>query len=397
MYIIIRRFYMYLKIYLFLFYALIIIGGCNTGSGNHNGTGSDTSGTSSAHGDADTDSDSDGDSDSDTDSDSDGDSDADTDGDGEPCGANNLGRVLLVTDSIKVCLPPVVCTPVTCPPSIGTCKDGKCVFKGDYKGLKTLKEAWATWYCDLKVGTCHGVEQFNYPEVTAQMVADKLGHDLCGDSSAETCVGIVASPPMMVGNSQEAKDPATGGGVIKWGMGFTEANGLCYELTGPTGKKVIAAITDRCGGWCKCNGSGVQECGGCINSSSMVPNCPCVGTVPGEFDSCCGAGETCSSLNSQCDWCAANNHPHFDLDKKAFNQVCGDTDKGSCRLTSAKFVPCLPPHEGWPPGCAGCTAEKHMSCCEGGSTNPEHFKEVPGTNCCCNWDLTYNPTTDMCE
>jgi hypothetical protein len=52
-----------------------------------------------------------------------------------------------------------------------------------------------------------------------------------------------------------------------------------------------------------------------------------------------------------CDWCASNNHPHFDLDDAAFAHVCGDQGAmyGSCQLSKARFVPCLDPHPDWPP------------------------------------------------
>ncbi len=258
------------------------------------------------------------------------------------------GTPLAIGSHIAMCMPPVVCTSETCPPPLGECVDGTCVYRAGYRGIATLPEAWVTYYCSLPDGGCHGVTQLEFPEITASKVAQSLGAPLCGAVGAGTkCVGIAASSPMVVGNSQEAVDPRTGATVRPWGLGLTEASGLCYELKGPGGT-VVVALTDRCGGYCKCKGSGYQECGPCVNAADMEPNCGCVGAVPGLYASCCGRG--CSTLEAACDWCASNNHPHFDLDTDAFLFVCGsEAPNGSCRLTSVTYVSCMRPSSAWPP------------------------------------------------
>jgi hypothetical protein len=224
---------------------------------------------------------------------------------------------------------------------------GKCVYGAGYTGIATLPQAWATYYCDLTTAGCHGVGQVDFPEVTAQKVASAMSLPLCTTASAgATCVGIAAAPPMIVGNSQVATDPSTGGFVKNWGLGMTEPSGLCYRLTGPGGAAVVA-LTDRCGGFCECGGSGFQECGACVSAPDMHPECPCVGTVPGLYTNCCG--RTCGGTPSSCDWCASNNHPHFDLDVATFNRLCGSqADLGSCQLTGVSYFPCLTPTI-WPP------------------------------------------------
>jgi hypothetical protein len=188
---------------------------------------------------------------------------------------------------------------------------------------------------------------------------------------------------MVVGNSQVTVDPATNQVVKAWGQGLTEASGLCYELTGPGGS-VVVALTDRCGGYCKCGGSGYQECGPCVSAEDMAPNCPCVGTAPSLHTNCCGNG--CGgTVDQQCDWCANNNHPHFDLDTAAFNVLCGgDGSAGSCRLSGVKPVTCLTP-KAWPPGGGGggCGANS-FQCTEAAPNQPM----VPGKNCCCNYGMT---------
>jgi hypothetical protein len=260
----------------------------------------------------------------------------------------DAGTALHIAAGIDLCLPRVACTSEVCPPQLGTCVNDACVFKTGYSGVATLPEAWVTYYCDLSAGGCHGVTQIQYPEVTAQQIATAKGLPLCDqtDGGAGDCVGIAASPPMIVGNSQEAVDSASGKPVTDWGLGLSEASGLCYRLTGPGGS-VLVALTDRCGGYCKCNGSGFEECGPCVNAPDMEVQCSCVGTAPPAYSACCGVG--CATLNDECDWCASNNHPHFDLDTGSFNHICGSlANRGSCQLTQVAFVPCLSA-TGWPP------------------------------------------------
>jgi hypothetical protein len=257
------------------------------------------------------------------------------------------------------------------------------VFRGAYRGLETLPEAWATYYCTLSTGGCHGVTQLEFPEVNARRIALALGQPLCEGAPAgsASCVGIAASSPVLVGNSQLAVDPATSRGVARWGLGLTEASGLCYEVTGPGGTAVVL-LTDRCGGYCKCGGSGYQECGPCVNAADLQPNCSCVGAVPGVADACCGRG--CGAVQQDCDWCASNNHPHFDLDTGTFNRVCGaEALNGSCRLQAVRYVRCTDSSPGWPPGGGACQVGSFH--CNGAGA--PHQELVPGTQCCCNWDL----------
>ncbi|MDJ0765476.1 MAG: hypothetical protein QNJ97_21020 [Myxococcota bacterium] len=366
-------------------------------------TDTDADSDTDADTDTDTDSDSDTDTDTDTDTDSDTDSDSDTDTDtdteGEGCGYQGEGSVLMVAPTIEICLPKVVCTSETCPPGMGTCVDGRCVFADGYDGLKTLPSAWATHYCDLTTAACHGVTQFNYPEETAAMISAKLGYPLCAAAGPgdTTCIGIVASSPMVVGNSQEAVDPETGQQVALWGLGMTEATGGCYEVTGPGGTAVVA-VTDRCGGYCSCNGSGVQECAPCVNAPDMKPNCGCVGAAPPVWDDCCGPSHAGCGMatDSACDWCASNNHPHFDLDTHSFEWVCGnEAIQGSCELSAVRYVDCIEANPDWPPGGGVCLAEDGMFDCNGVSPGPEQ-PLVPDSNCCCNWGLTYDPAQEKC-
>jgi hypothetical protein len=229
--------------------------------------------------------------------------------------ATCTGTPLHVAANIDVCLPHVVCTSEVCPPTLGQCVNGVCQYKPGYSGLQTTPEAWTTYYCTLSTGGCHGVTQIDFPEVTAAKISTALSKPICESyTGTGVCIGIAASSPMVVGNSQVAIDPSTGKEVAKWGMGLTEASGalchtdlaiprlnscagLCYSLTGPGGSAIVA-LTDRCGGYCKCGGSGFQECGPCVSAADMQPNCPCVGTEDGV--ECCGLG--CAITRQECDW-----------------------------------------------------------------------------------------------
>jgi hypothetical protein len=255
-----------------------------------------------------------------------------------------------ITSNIEICLPPVICTPSeTCPRGLGSCVNGKCVFNAGYEGLATLPQAWTTEYCDLPTGGCNGAVLNPLPYDVATAVAQMYGDPVCANEpdATGTCVGIAAPPPMMAGNSQLAIDPATGKEIALWGLGMTAASGLCYQLTGAGGTAIVA-ITDRCGGYCSCNGSDFNECGDCINATDTTTKCPCVGTAPPLYTMCCG--NTCGGTGT-CDWCANNNHPHFDLDNATFAHVCGSagTLDGSCQLSQVQIVSnCYPAVPNWP-------------------------------------------------
>jgi hypothetical protein len=268
---------------------------------------------------------------------------------GPACGYNNAGQLLHVADNLDVCLPPTSCTSEVCPPPLGTCVQGQCVMKAGYAGIQTLPQAWATYYCQLSTGGCDGVSQVEKVGVTAQKLAKQLSLPVCeGAAAGSDCIGIAASSPMVVGNSQVAVDAQTQMPVRPWGLGLSEASNVCYHLKGPGGDAYVA-LTDRCGGYCKCNGSSYQECGACVNAADMTPNCPCVGTAPGVADACCGAGPDCTQVAPACDWCATNNHPHFDLDQATFNHLCGQQMVlGSCQLTQVAPIVC-PLGVSWPP------------------------------------------------
>ena len=238
---------------------------------------------------------------------------------GMTCGYN--GTVLDVTPDIHICLPQVMCNPETCPPTDGTCVNDVCVYNSGYSGLATYPHAWATYYCTLGSGGCQGVTQMEPVETTAKKIATLFGTSLCS-TPKDGCVGISAAPPMMVGNSQNAP-------IVPWGLGYSEASKVCYNITGPSGYAIVA-LTDRCGGYCKCGVMpNVAECGPCVSDQGLTPNPPCISNGP-------------QSSAQECDWCAGNSHPHFDLDTDTFDFVCGQVgvQAGSCEFSKVEIVAC---------------------------------------------------------
>lgn len=259
-----------------------------------------------------------------------------------------------INNQTTIYVPPQFCAPENCPYTLGKCvSDSTCAYEGNYKSLSTYPTAMATYYCDLKGGGCNGVLGMTIPaNDTATAMARQINLPLCYSQlkTGQPCVGIAAVPPIMMGNNQltwsSNPNPAPA-----WGSGLSVATGWCYKLTGPAGIAYVA-ITDRCGGYCNCPSktSGIGECGSqCVSSTwppipDLTPNCQCRGSAN-------GIG-TCSTQQN-CDWCAANDHPHFDLDQNTFNNICGAAGlgAGSCPLLGAEPVPnCVPTYNKWPVG-----------------------------------------------
>ncbi len=188
-----------------------------------------------------------------------------------------------------------------------------------------------------------------------------FGTSLCS-TPKNGCVGIAAAPPMMVGNSQNAP-------IVPWGLGYAEASNVCYNITGPAGNAIVA-LTDRCGGYCKCGVMpNVAECGPCVSDNMLTPNPPCISNGP-------------KSNDQQCDWCAGNSHPHFDLDTDTFNFVCGPagTQAGSCEFSEVDLVPC-DLGVAW----TGETALVSTNTFDCKGVSPSAAEPLAGNGLCCIW------------
>ena len=308
------------------------------------------------------------------------------------------GKIVKVNDNVNIYVPEVTCTSVTCPKTMGECQpDGTCKWKNGFVPLLQYPHAMSTNYCELETGGCAG--SMGDPR---NFIAKAREHILSGKSlqpppngpvDENTIFGVTAPPPIMVGNSGEGVDTITGERTKNWGQGMSPYTGIAYDIIGPGGGRAIIFIYDRCAGYCgsSCGDQdpkeNVAECGHCASKqdANVKPGCPCVGTVPGLYDDCCGLSNYgCSSLFNSCDWCASQNHPHFDLDNTTYNNVCkveGVLDIGSCELkvvTPFQFSNPLELWVGnWPP--SGTTGDK------------ENGEQCLGGNECQSANCSWNP------
>eukprot|EP00483_Globobulimina_turgida_P000879 UN00880 len=252
----------------------------------------------------------------------------------------NCGKMSMIKvgDNSYACTP-LACDYDMCDPGLGKCNnsyaviDSQCEYSesGNYSGVASFPYGVSTEYCTLSNGQgCEGGACGNH---ISTALLSQYG-----------VTGIAAVNPWLFG-LDENRNKAS------WGQGCTTNSKICYYLDGPGGSANIM-ITDRCAGYCTIdlktllcdpNGQGAADCGQCVLSyydpTKIHPNCPCIGTDGDMYPTCCGNDPSCGTpLNAQCDWCAGNNHAHFDLDYGTFNRVCGSQAyKGHCVLK--QFVP----------------------------------------------------------
>jgi len=114
----------------------------------------------------------------------------------------------------------------------------------------------------------------------------------CGTYSSINGHGIASQNPQLYGGASTCHYQGS-------------SCGQCWQLSGPGGTATVA-ITDCCAGY---------------------PGNPSCETDPSD---------------NTCDWCADNNHWHFDLDRDSFVQVCGQSglNAGHCNLSNTVQVGC---------------------------------------------------------
>ena len=275
----------------------------------------------------------------------------------DPSGINPEGQIVKINDGVSVYMPKVSCTPVTCMAEYGgQCQsDGTCKYSTGYKPLLSYPKALATNYCGLEDGGCSGAmgdpRDFINNLKKCMLAGNSPEKPPNGPIDENTRFGVTANPPVMIGDSAESYDYITKKQVTQSYQGSTPYSGMCYDVKGPKGRAILVPY-DRCAGYCKAGcgvtpGTGNIECGSCLQKPEYKPkpNCPCVGTTP--LDSkCCGMKDYgCPAVDGQCDWCASQNHPHFDLDNITFNTVCDSSGIGSCELTTVKPFKCIIPQK----------------------------------------------------
>jgi len=209
--------------------------------------------------------------------------------------------------------------------------------------------AAATYFCQLETGGC-----------TGGMCIGGASGDLASFTSAnlpDGISGIAAVNPTLYGSryfyssSRRAINQTVGGAYSYVGQGC----GACFKLTKGT-VSVTVTVIDRCAGDCKADASGSpcepygeyeSECGICqANNQKSVPVCSCYSPNAISYNGICNGKN-----NVICDWCAGNDHPHFDLDQTTFTKLCqGDAIKGHCDLDSFQSISCSDFKGPWPNG-----------------------------------------------
>jgi len=209
--------------------------------------------------------------------------------------------------------------------------------------------AAATYFCELETGGCTagmciGGSSGSFSSFTTANLPDGITGVAAVNPTLYGC-RYYYSPP------RRAINQTVGGAYTFVGQGC----GACYKLTKGT-VSVAVTVIDRCAGDCKAQQSGTpcdpkgeyeSECGNCMaNNQSSVPVCSCYSPSATNYNGICNGKN-----NVICDWCAGNDHPHFDLDQTTFNKLCqADAVKGHCDLDSFQSISCNPFKGPWPNG-----------------------------------------------
>ena len=219
-------------------------------------------------------------------------------GNGAPPPANCGSLTMLKVGNNSYACIPNTCDYDICDPGLGKCNNGEAVtnsqcqyagVSGNYSGILSYPHGVSTEYCTLSNGAgCAGGACGN-GEITKALL-DKYG-----------VTGIAAVNPILFGLDENRNNN-------NWGQGCTTNNNICYYIVGPDGNTANVMITDRCAGYCNCDGGNdYNDCGRCVlttgDPSKIHPNCPCIGTDGDMYKTCCGNDAACKTpLNAECDW-----------------------------------------------------------------------------------------------
>lgn len=123
--------------------------------------------------------------------------------------------------------------------------------------------------------------------------------------------GIAAVNYKMLGVNPPTSGTPYGHAGCTWafeGAGGQGSN-VCYKLTTANGKTANVLVYDGCAGY-----KGQKSC-------------------------CFEGGPTDCSTDDNCDWCSANNHPHFDLDTTTFGNLVPREQAGNGHFIVEKAEP----------------------------------------------------------
>eukprot|EP01126_Amoeba_proteus_P014653 TRINITY_DN1647_c0_g1_i2.p1 TRINITY_DN1647_c0_g1~~TRINITY_DN1647_c0_g1_i2.p1 ORF type:complete len:247 (-),score=29.08 TRINITY_DN1647_c0_g1_i2:63-803(-) len=203
------------------------------------------------------------------------------------------------------------------------------------------------------------------------------GYECCYNGYCHSCVctsgfvpcplGLCKSKTCKLYPDAECSVDACGGCNVYWTVNGARVN--CEEEE--TGTEIIATwycSLDGSHGSCFPGDCGIDKAPSGLGIAALNPKafsgtetCHYKGSACGKCwrlqgpagearvqitDCCAGYPHSCSCLEcpdkSDCDWCAHNDHLHFDLDLVSFKAVCGEEgyQAGDCRLYSASRTSC---------------------------------------------------------
>jgi len=210
------------------------------------------------------------------------------------------------------------------------------------------KNAAATmdWYCDLSLdnGTGSGCGGMCIGSSYSLL---KGANWHLGNALPYGVRGVAAVNPTMFGEHKpHSKESPLGHEV-----GHASGCGKCFRLKKAQKERVVAVV-DRCSGSCAVAESG----GNCAVDGSPVDTKKKIGC-----DKCAAFGmDAVNPLPSgidaknpgvfkEVDWCAANDHPHFSVDRSTMEYLCGGA--GACTIDLFEEVQCDSIEADWDQGC----------------------------------------------
>jgi len=190
--------------------------------------------------------------------------------------------------------------------------------------------------------------QGNCPCADSSLCCSKYGYcgstsDYCGTGcQSGPCTGSTPPPTSPPPSSSSTTNTPI---IATYYCSFDLSQGSCFPGScGTTSRAIsnygIAALNPGAfdgGSACEYKGS---ACGQCWQLTGPT------GTANIQVTDCCagypGHASCLTSTDAQCDWCAANDNQHFDLDYDSFMTVCGSqgVNAGHCQLSSASTISC---------------------------------------------------------
>jgi len=211
--------------------------------------------------------------------------------------------------------------------------------------------ATLTWYCDLGV-TDGGGEGCAGMCIGSMLDITTGGMWNLGAALPPGVRGVAAINPTLFGERRTGSDQSPLGNFVSHGKGC----GKCFRLSAGERSRVIMVV-DRCAGGCK-KRKGKSECLGpnsehpydyndqieCMHCFPQYPERGPINPLPSAIN------VESHGAFQPVDWCAQNDHPHFDVDKGTARFLCG-LGQDTCTIDTWEEVQCGAVQANWHNGC----------------------------------------------